>query len=94
MSAPRLILDFGVDEVRSKTDGWVLPLVRKNGHVYFKWTVSVLYTMTESRKNHCHFYHPNPGSLYAVMKREGQGEISPEVLSELERISATCDVCR
>lgn len=36
MSASRLILEFGVDEMRSKNDGCVLPLERKNGHVYLE----------------------------------------------------------
>lgn len=94
LTASQLILDFAEDEVCSKADGWKFPLTRKNGHVYLEWTVGVFYTSTELRKIHRHFYHPHPGKLYSVMKRADRGKVSPDLMSDLERISATCDVCQ
>lgn len=34
LTPSRLVLDYADDEVRSKTDGWCIPLIGKNGHAY------------------------------------------------------------
>lgn len=68
MSSFKIMLDFGDDQLVSKTDGWTLPLVRKYGHAYLVWTINLFYTATELRKIHRHFYHLIPGRLYLVLR--------------------------
>lgn len=58
------------------------------------WSGRVLYTSNQLLNVHRHFYHPNPENLYAVMKLSEPEEVSPDVPSDLEKISATCDVCK
>lgn len=94
LTSYRMILNFADDEVTSKADGWRLPLIRKGGHVYLDWTVGILYTVPELRKIHRHFYHPHSEKLYAMMRRADPKKVSPEVLADLERVSATCEVCQ
>lgn len=37
-----------------------VPIVRKFGHLYYEWPYEMIYSMTELKKMHHHFYHPQP----------------------------------
>lgn len=75
-----------------KRDGWKLPVVRRNGHVYIEWAVNIYFKESKIRKNHRHFYHPQPGKLYSIMRKANPERKTPELMNDLERITATCDV--
>ena len=53
----------------------------------------MLFTETDLMKVHKHFHHPNSERLYAVMKKSDPEKTSPQVLRDLKRISAACDLC-
>lgn len=90
----KVILNFGDDTAQSKCDGWKLKMVRKLGHVYIEWPPSILYTETELRRIHRHFYHPRVDKLFAVMKRADPKLVATDVYKDLEKIQSTCDVCQ
>lgn len=87
-------LGFDEDTISFKYDGWTLPLTQKLGLVYIVWKVSMLNTESELRKIHCHFHHPQPEKLSAVIKRTGPKSYSSSVLSDLEQIQQVCEVCQ
>ena len=73
---------------------WNLPLTRKLGHLYLKWSTKVPYTSGEIRKIHRHLFRPTSDRLYAVMKRANPEHCSPQDLHKLEEITARCDICQ
>lgn len=87
-----VIVEFPDNEVRSKTNGLRIPLVRKQGHAYLVWTVSILYTNGYLRKIHIHFYRPHPDKFHAMMKRAYPEKVSLHFLADMESIKFTCDV--
>ena len=56
----KIVLDIDDRVMYSKLQGWKLPLSFKNGHFYYKWDLSILFTESELRKVHNHFSHPEP----------------------------------
>lgn len=77
-------LDFEEGKVRSKIDGWSIPLVRKNDHAYLEWPVETFFTKAELRKVNRHFYHLSSERIYAVMKQSNPAEVSSKVLLEFK----------
>lgn len=53
-----------------------------------------MFTETELRKIHRHFYNPNPGKSYANVQREDPENKSVEIVRDIEKINATCLVCQ
>jgi len=53
-----------------------------------------MYTEPELKKIHRHFYHPQPLSIYKMMKQAKDPKATPETLGALEKITTSCDVCQ
>lgn len=85
---------MGKDTISSQTTDWELPLVRKNGHLYISWPTEVLFTTSEPKKLHRHFFHTNPARIFDLLKRANPGEVDGDDLTKLEKITNECDVCQ
>lgn len=70
------------------------PLVRKHEHIYLEWGQAVHYTTVELGRLHRHFNHPQADRLSALLRRAGGGTTDASTQAELERLTATCDVCQ
>lgn len=90
----KVALTFDDKVMRSKLDGWLLPLVHKNRHMYIELVPSVLITERELRRAHRHFFHPQPTKLLSLMNPANPAEVSPNLLSDIEMNSATCELCQ
>ena len=64
----------------------------KHGHLFYEWERSVLYTDTELRRIHRHFYHPQPERIFNLMKRSNDPEATPETYKQLMEITQNCEV--
>jgi hypothetical protein len=53
------------NQLQSKKEGWILPLVRKRGHVFLTWDqyFRALYTRQQLHNMHLHFMHPSISKL-------------------------------
>lgn len=89
-----MILDAEHLTLSSGPDGWTLPLRRKHGHLYLEWEARILFTESELRRVHRHFYHPKPERLYAVIKRSDPSKASASLMEDLKKIESTCDTCQ
>lgn len=87
-------LDINKCEMRSKANGWAVPMIRKGRHAYFEWPVYVRCTETELRKVHRHFNHPEPHRILAVIKRGVPDKATAQDLEPVEKISRSCHVCQ
>ncbi|CDF36780.1 unnamed protein product [Chondrus crispus] len=89
-----MIVDAANDLLESKIRAWSFPLTRKLGHLYLEWDYGIFYTSEEMLKLHKHFFHPDSGRLYAMLKRADNASTTPSDLKELERVASECDVCQ
>lgn len=65
-----LLADNTSNMLVHRRKGWKMPLVRKNGHLYFQWNYAdIHYTERELEKLHLHFYHPSTGKLFNLIRR-------------------------
>ena len=87
-------VDASRDILRSEERGWSFDLVRKFGHLYVEWDAGNYYTAKELKKIHRHFFHPDTGRLYAMLKRADAEETTPDVMGNLETITKECDICQ
>ena len=94
LKAFKMVIDAEHFILSSRLQGWEVQLTEKLGHLYYEWGAAVMFTEAELQKTHRHFFHPQSERLYAVMKRADPETTSPTVLSDLERIAATCDICQ
>lgn len=90
----KMNVDAGNDILESKSRAWSFPLTRKLGHLYLEWEYKTFYTSEELLKVHNHFFHPESGRLYSMLKRADDGSTSSSDLTKLEKISSECDVCQ
>ena len=90
----KIVLDVDNAVMFSKLQGWTLPLRFKNGHLYYEWAVSILFTESELRKVHNHFSHPEPDRLFSLFRRADPSSTSSHILNDLEKISSTCETCQ
>ena len=82
------------DVMESEERKWSFPLVRKLGHLYYEWVLDNYYTAGELRKIHRHFFHPESGRLYAVLRRAHGEGTTPETMGELEKLASECEICQ
>jgi len=80
--------------LKCDTRGIQTPLTRKDGHLYLEWNHAIHYTTTELDRLHRHFHHPKNERLTALLRRAGGAKVTPDMQSELAKISAACDVCQ
>lgn len=80
------VLDFGSNSLVEKCDGWVVPLVRKRGHVYIEWPVSVLFSWGKLCRMYLHFKHPAPDRPYAIIRCAEQLFERQHLLHDLEDV--------
>ena len=90
----KMNVDTANDMLESKSHIWSLPLTRNLGHLYLEWDYETLFTSEELRKLHNHFFHPESGRLYSMLKRADDSQTTPSDLKELERIASECNVCQ
>ena len=90
----KMIVDAANDLLESKIRAWSFLLTRKLGHIYLEWDYGTFYTSEELLKLHKHFFHPDSGRLYAMLKRADNASTTPSDLKELERVASECDVCQ
>lgn len=48
----------------SSVQKWTVPLTKKHEHAYIEWNDDILYTETEIRNMHRHFYQPSTYKMY------------------------------
>lgn len=65
----KLILDFSVDELRSRCDNWSKPLILRLGHVHVECPMKIYFKETELRKVYRLLYDPTPGKFYHLHSR-------------------------
>ena len=94
MELYKMVLDTDKCVLSSRLQGWNVPFEKKLGHLYYEWGPQILFTETELMKMHRHFHHPDSERLYSFMKSSDPGKTSPQVLTDLKRISAACDLCQ
>lgn len=88
-------IDTSNNTLESKQDQWKIPLVKKRGQLYLKWSSSImLFTESERKNVHLHFFHPESGRLYSLMRRADPQQTTSYVLQDLEALSAKCDMCQ
>lgn len=69
--------------------------MKKNGHLYLEFNeFNILFMAAELKKVHKHFFHPESGGLYAMIKRVSPQDTNPKVLSDLEKVNQECDLCQ
>ena len=80
--------------LENRKQGWTLPIQRKHGHLYLSWDASeVLFTASELKKLHGHFYHPSSSKLYALLRKTHPDETTGETLKTLQEIQKACRTC-
>lgn len=85
-----LIADLEDNRIISKREQWTIPHIRKRGHAYIEWTLTIFYTEAELRRVHRHFLSPT--SWEAILRsKEGWSRSRFNLVSDLEKISFTCD---
>lgn len=84
----KFILDTDNVWLSSNIEGWDARLMNRRGHAYFEWKLEVLFTQSELVRLQRHFYHPNPDSLYSLMKRGAPGKTYPDVFTTWNRSRA------
>lgn len=90
----QLVTDNVDNVLRSRRYGWEMPIIRRNGHLYVVWNYSqVVYTRSELKKLHLHFFHPSARKLYNLLKRADPSSVSSDTLRLLETISSACRTC-
>lgn len=90
----KMVIDVDQKTLHSKLQGWTIDLQLKNGHLYYQWDISILFTESELRKVHNHFYHPEPERLFSLFKRAEPSSASPQLLQDLNNVNSTCDTCQ
>ena len=91
----KLVADNVSNVLSSKRFGWELPITRKDGHLFLTWDYStVLYTKSELKKLHYHFFHPTSQKLFDLISRAKLEHATPETRSLLQQISASCKTCQ
>lgn len=97
----RLLAD-NVENVvlHSRLYGWKMPVVSRGagrglgGHMYLVWdTALTMYTQSELKKMHLHFYHPSARKLYNLLKRASPDSVDGSTLKTLEDVSKACRTC-
>lgn len=91
----QLVADNLDNELVSKRGKWSLPITRKNGHLFVEWDFAeILYTKSELRKLHLHFYHPSVNKLYNLIRRAKPEDATSETKQLLEDIAKACSTCQ
>ena len=77
-------------------DGWSLPLIRHDGHIYLEWEQlqTTMFSTIELRKLHRQFFHPSADKLYNLIKRARPDQANEETRKTLQDITATCHPCQ
>ena len=73
--------------------GWIVPLQRLDGHMFYAWGNEIFFILPELRKMHKGFYHPSAEKLLNLIKRAEPKHATPEVRTLLKEISERCLVC-
>ncbi len=95
MEAEKLYVDTVRNKLVCVKDNWSVPLVRNQGHIFYRWICSeVFYTATELRKLHVQFFHPSSEKLYNLLNHSDAESVNTETRETLEHIVRTCDVCQ
>lgn len=74
-----MTVDAANNVLKSKSRAWFFPLTRKFGRLYLEWDYGT-YTSEELRKLHNHFFHPDSGRLYAMLRRADNANSTPSDL--------------
>lgn len=76
-------------------DGWELPIIRRNGHMFIDWNIrQILFTKFELYRMHRNFFHPSAKKLFNVIKKGFPEKCTPDVQKKLESISKDCLRCQ
>lgn len=90
-----MTIDTTTCQLKSKSGQWTLPLVKKKEHLYVDMDFfSIQYTAGELKKVHRHFFHPESGRLYPMMRRADPGKTDAATLKQLQDIDKRFDICR
>lgn len=63
--------------------------------MYVVWNLSqVLYSRSQLKKMHMHFFSPRRRELFNLLQRIDPEQTTPETLKTLESISHACQTCK
>lgn len=71
-----------------------IPLIRKEGHIYYNRAIEVLLTMGKLRRIHRVFYHPAINTLYSLIKRAQPKDATSGTMRMIEVISVHFSTCQ
>lgn len=94
LSRLKVVPYFNKYTMSSTSEKWMIPLCRKLGHAYIKWTEIILYTVLELRRMHKNFYHPSIEKFYEVIKRSEPSTTHSRIYDTLEKVKNTCETCQ
>jgi hypothetical protein len=90
-----LIPDNVENKLRSKENGWNLPITRKHGHLYLEWDFpEILFSKEQIQKLHLQFYHPSADKLFRLIQRAKPEEATSETKKMLLDINNACLTCQ
>ena len=89
-----LVADNVKNVLEDRTNGWTLPIIRKQGHMYITWNSrTIMFTRNELQRIHKHFWHPSASKLFNLLKRTHPEDTSSETLKILNEIQSACRTC-
>lgn len=90
----QLVADNVENVLDSRRYGWKIPIARRNGHMYVQWNAKTLmFTRSELKKLHLHFFHPSARKLFNLLKRTDPTKATGDTMTMLEEISKACSTC-
>lgn len=95
MDQEQMIANNVEDKVESKLNQWSIPIVRKTGHMYIRWTnYNSLFTRQELLRMHRDLYHPSTHKLLALIRWSNLKHADKHTRNMLEEISQSCSNCQ
>ncbi|CDF36991.1 unnamed protein product [Chondrus crispus] len=95
LDSHKLLADNVKNSLVCTTIGSSMPIRRDHGHLFVKWhTPEALFTTSELRRLHLHFFHPQAQRLYRMLRRARPEEVNGETMRVLEEIASACRGCK
>ena len=82
--------------LHSASENWLMPLIRKLGHIFLTWRniYSAHYTRQQLNNMHLHFMHPSSSRLFQLLQRSYPDNIKPGTRALLDDISKAFHACQ
>lgn len=94
LDAEGMVADNVENVLEHRKHNWRLPITRRGKHMYVIWNISqVMYTRSQLKKMHMHFFHPSEKKLFNLLKRIDPEQTTSETLKIFDSISHACTTC-